>query len=131
MKFSVLRTIRGLNFIPWERVIFFYMGSFSRKGRATPEKKWKIYNRLADELLSNDIAFRRQHQCPFHFHLFCFEANINIIQVFHYFCPSLFASWPTSVLSFPCLGLTKPGEVGDFFTLVSMKSSNFCQKAKF
>ena len=28
-------------------------------------------------------------------------------------------------------GLTKPGEVGDFFTLVSMKSSNFCQKAKF
>jgi hypothetical protein len=28
-------------------------------------------------------------------------------------------------------GLTKPGEVGDFFTLVSMKSPNFCQKAKF
>ena len=24
------------------------------------------------------IAFRRQHPCPFHFHLFCFEANINI-----------------------------------------------------
>jgi hypothetical protein len=29
------------------------------------------------------------------------------------------------------LGLTKPGEVGDFFALVSMKSPNFCQKAKF
>ena len=27
--------------------------------------------------------------------------------------------------------LTKPGEVGDFFALVSMKSPNFCQKAKF
>jgi hypothetical protein len=24
-------------------------------------------------------------------------------------------------------GLTKPGEVGDFFALVSMKSPNFCQ----
>ena len=28
-------------------------------------------------------------------------------------------------------GLTKPGEVGDFFALVSMKSPIFCQKAKF
>jgi hypothetical protein len=28
-------------------------------------------------------------------------------------------------------GLTKSGEVGDFFALVSMKSPNFCQKAKF
>jgi hypothetical protein len=28
-------------------------------------------------------------------------------------------------------GLTKQGEVGDFFALVSMKSPNFCQKAKF
>ena len=28
-------------------------------------------------------------------------------------------------------GLTKPGEVGDFFALVSTKSPNFCQKAKF
>jgi hypothetical protein len=28
-------------------------------------------------------------------------------------------------------GLTKPGEMGDFFILVSMKSPNFCQKAKF
>ena len=28
-------------------------------------------------------------------------------------------------------GLTKPGEVGDFFALVSMKSPNFCLKAKF
>jgi hypothetical protein len=28
-------------------------------------------------------------------------------------------------------GLTKPGEVGDFFALVSMKSPNFCQKVKF
>jgi hypothetical protein len=27
-------------------------------------------------------------------------------------------------------GLTKPGEVGDFFALVSMKSPNCCQKAK-
>jgi len=28
-------------------------------------------------------------------------------------------------------GLTKPGDVGDFVALVSMKSPNFCQKAKF
>ena len=28
-------------------------------------------------------------------------------------------------------GLTKPGKVGDFFALVSMKSPNFCQKVKF
>jgi hypothetical protein len=28
-------------------------------------------------------------------------------------------------------GLTKPGGAGDFFALVSMKSPNFCQKAKF
>jgi hypothetical protein len=28
-------------------------------------------------------------------------------------------------------GLAKPGEVGDFFALVSMKSPNFYQKAKF
>ena len=28
-------------------------------------------------------------------------------------------------------GLIKPGEVEDFFVLVSMKSPNFCQKAKF
>ena len=27
--------------------------------------------------------------------------------------------------------LTKPGEVGDFFALVSIKSPNFCQKKKF
>jgi hypothetical protein len=27
--------------------------------------------------------------------------------------------------------LTKPGEVGDFFALVSMKLPNFCQKTKF
>jgi hypothetical protein len=118
VKFSLFKTIWGFNFIPWERVIFFYVGSFSRKGRATPEKNWKVYNRLADEILSNVIDFRRQHPCPFHFHLFCFEANINIqfphpftpirtpsIQVFHYFCLSLFAGWSTSVLSFRCLFL--------------------------
>jgi hypothetical protein len=28
-------------------------------------------------------------------------------------------------------GLTKPGEVGDFFALVSIKSPNFGQKSKF
>jgi hypothetical protein len=28
-------------------------------------------------------------------------------------------------------GLTKPGKMGDFFALVSMKSPNFSQKAKF
>ena len=28
-------------------------------------------------------------------------------------------------------GLTKPGEVGHFFALISMKSPNVCQKAKF
>jgi hypothetical protein len=86
VKFSVFRIICGFNFIPWERVIYSrdthftnwrraidqcYMGVFSWKGRATPEKNWKIYNRLADELLSDDKAFRRQHLCPFHFHLFC------------------------------------------------------------
>jgi hypothetical protein len=37
-EFSVFRTICGFHFIPWERVIFFYMGIFSWKGRATPEK---------------------------------------------------------------------------------------------
>ena len=31
----------------------------------------------------------------------------------------------------PYTGLTKAGKVGDFFALVSMKSPNFCQKAKF
>jgi hypothetical protein len=37
-----------------------------------------------------------------------------------------------TLLNAVCIaGLTKPGEVGDFFALVSMKSSNFCQKAKF
>ena len=44
VKFSVFRTIWGFNFIPWERVIFFDMGSFSWKGKATPEKNWKMYN---------------------------------------------------------------------------------------
>ena len=28
-------------------------------------------------------------------------------------------------------GLTKPGEVGNLFALISMKSPNFCQNAKF
>jgi hypothetical protein len=83
VKFSVFRTISGFNFIPWERVIFFYMGSFSWKGKVPLKKIEKcitLINRLAYELLSNDIyiAFRRQHLCPFHFHVFCFEANINI-----------------------------------------------------
>jgi hypothetical protein len=36
----------------------------------------------------------------------------------------------TRWLSLKDTGLTKPGEVGDFFALVSMKSPNFCQKAK-
>ena len=69
-------------------------------------------------IFSLRLAFWRQHPCPFHFHLFCFEVNINIqfphpfmdtfysiIRVFHYFCLSLFAGWTTSVLSFPCLFL--------------------------
>jgi hypothetical protein len=30
------RTICGFNFIPWKSLIFFYMGSFSRKGNVTP-----------------------------------------------------------------------------------------------
>jgi hypothetical protein len=34
------------------------------------------------------------------------------------------------IISNHTTGLTKPGEVGDFFALVSMKSFNFCQKAK-
>ena len=66
------------------------------------EKFITLINRLVDEPMIY-IAFRKQHPCPFHFHLFCFEANINIqflelhhpfrdtycsiIQVFfHYFC---------------------------------------------
>jgi hypothetical protein len=36
-----------------------------------------------------------------------------------------------NVINVTSPGLTKPGEVGDFFALVSMKSPNFCQKAKF
>jgi hypothetical protein len=82
-----------------------YMGTFSRKGNVTPEKFITV---ILTDLSMNFypmiyIAFRRQHLCPFHFHLFCFEANINIqflelhhpfrdtycsiIQVFfHYFC---------------------------------------------
>ena len=28
-------------------------------------------------------------------------------------------------------GLTKPGEMGDFFVLVSMKSPNICEKGEF
>jgi hypothetical protein len=37
----------------------------------------------------------------------------------------------SSVHQYAITGLTKPGEVGDFFALFSMKSPNFCQKAKF
>ena len=66
VKFSAFRTICGFNFIPWKRVIFFYMGSFYSICQWT-FIQWYVY-----------IAFRRQHLCPFHFHLFCFEANINI-----------------------------------------------------
>ena len=122
VKFSVFRTICGFNFIPWERVIFFYMGSFLRKERMTQKKNDKFITDLPVSfypmIFSLRLAFWRQHLCPFHFHLFCFEANINIqfphpfmdtfcsiIRVFHYFCLSLFAGWPTSVLSFPCLFL--------------------------
>ena len=83
VKFSVFRTISGFNFIPWERVIFFYMGSFSWKGKVPLKKIEKcitLINRLAYELLSNDIyslpkttfvsfplscfLFRSQHQHP-------------------------------------------------------------------
>ena len=105
VKLSAFRTICGFNFIPWKRVIFFYMEGecdswifFYNICRWT-FIQWYVY-----------IAFRRQHPCPFHFHLFCFEANINIqfpelhhlrtptvvlYRFFHYFCPSLFAGWPT------------------------------------
>jgi hypothetical protein len=36
---GVFRIICGFNFIPWERVIFFYMEVFSWKGRITPGEK--------------------------------------------------------------------------------------------
>ena len=89
--------------------IFLY-GVFFEEVEGNP---WKIYNWLANELLSNDIAFRRQHPCSFHFHLFCFEANINIqfphpftdtfcsiIQVFHYFCRLTYIGTFTSMFIF-------------------------------
>jgi hypothetical protein len=40
-------------------------------------------------------------------------------------------AYPSGAHKFTSAGLTKPGEVGDFFALFSMKSPNFCQKAKF
>jgi hypothetical protein len=43
----------------------------------------------------------------------------------------LWAFNPNKENEYCVAGLTKPGEVGDFFALVSMKSPNFCQKAKF
>ena len=45
---------------------YFSTWFFLMERRATAEKNWKIYNRLAD-----DVAFQRQHLCSFHFHLFC------------------------------------------------------------
>jgi hypothetical protein len=62
LTYDVFRIICGFNFIPWERVIFFYMGLFSWKGRAALEKNWKTYNRLADELFHSVIMFVVKHK---------------------------------------------------------------------
>ena len=43
---------------------------------------------------------------------------------------NLLINWPMTCSGHDVPGLTKPGEVGDFCALVSMKSPNFCQKAK-
>jgi hypothetical protein len=40
-------------------------------------------------------------------------------------------NWSTQRKQTTSQGSSKPGEVGNFFALVSMKSPNFCQKAKF
>jgi hypothetical protein len=121
VKFSAFRTICGINFILWKRVIFFYMGFFRGRGMWLLKKIEKfitLIKRLVDELLSNDIySLPKTTSVSFTFHLFCFEANINIqfpelhhpstdtycsiIQFFfHYFCLILFVGWPTSVLPF-------------------------------
>jgi hypothetical protein len=56
---------------------------------------------------------------------FLFGKKINL------FCISSFFSLHRSLYLLLASGLTKPGVVGDFFALVSMKLPNFCQKAKF
>jgi hypothetical protein len=79
VKFSAFRTICGFNFIPWKRVIFFYMGSFSQKGNVTPEKIEKfitLINRLVDELLSNDIySLPKTTSVSFPFSSFLFRSQ--------------------------------------------------------
>jgi hypothetical protein len=112
------RRSRPLRLVWWALI----WGIFRRRGMWLLKKIEKFITLILTDLSMNFypmiyIAFRRQHPCPFHFHLFCFETNINIqfpelhhpfrdtycsiIQVFfHYFCPSLFPGWPTLVLSF-------------------------------
>ena len=67
--------------VPW--TIFYIWGLFRRRGMWLLKKIEKCITLLLTDLSMNFypmiyIAFRRQHPCPFHFHLFCFEANINI-----------------------------------------------------
>jgi len=104
VKFGIFRTICGSNFIPWKRAIFFYMSFFSRKEKATPEKIKKfitLINRLVDELLSNDIAFRRQHPCTFHFS--SFVHSVVLYRFFSLFL-SKFVCWLTYIGTLiPCL----------------------------
>jgi hypothetical protein len=112
------RRSRPLRLVWWVLI----WGIFRGRGMWLLKKIEKFITLILTDLSMNFypmmyIAFRRQHLCPFHFHLFCFEANINIQfpelhhpftdtycsiihGFFHYFCLRLFAGWPTSVLSF-------------------------------
>ena len=76
VKFSAFRTMCGFNFIPWKRVIFFYMGSFSRKGNETWIFFITLINRLVDELLSNDIySLPKTTSVSFPFSSFLFRSQ--------------------------------------------------------
>jgi hypothetical protein len=60
----------------------------------------------------------------------------NFFPVHELYCPVMISDLiliTALVLNhkFYITGLTKPGEVGDFFALFSMKSPNFCQKVEF
>jgi hypothetical protein len=59
---------------------------------------------------------------------FCFPFYLNKYQLYHGVLVT--ETGLLEEITTPS-GLTKPDEVGDFFALVSMKSSNFCQKVKF
>jgi hypothetical protein len=115
VKFSVFRTIWGFNFIPWERVIFFYMGSFSWKGRATPEKKLKNFKQTCRWDFIQCYSLPKTTSVSFPFSSFLFPSQYqhsipssiyaNMDTFYTGFSLCLCAGWPTSVLSFRCLFL--------------------------